>query len=84
MRYAVATSRTERDPCVDLRGALTPSRQKQMAAITAILNRSAVYSCNENFQPWSKKLMDFFDLSKKRDKLWAWRRDIYISRLSVT
>jgi len=34
MRYAVATGRAERDPCSDLRGALTPSQPKHMATIT--------------------------------------------------
>ena len=33
-RYAIATSRAERDPTADLRGALTPTRSKHMAAIT--------------------------------------------------
>jgi hypothetical protein len=35
MRYAIATGRAERDPCPDLRGALSPIRQGHMAAITA-------------------------------------------------
>lgn len=34
MRYAVATGRAERDPCGDLRGALTPTQPKHMATIT--------------------------------------------------
>ncbi|WP_374479511.1 tyrosine-type recombinase/integrase [Zoogloea sp.] len=34
-RYAVATGRAERDPTGDLRGALPPTREKHMAAITA-------------------------------------------------
>ena len=33
-RYAVATGRAERDPTGDLRGALPPTREKHMAAIT--------------------------------------------------
>lgn len=33
-RYAVATGRAERDPSGDLRGALPPTREKHMAAIT--------------------------------------------------
>lgn len=33
-RYAVATGRAERDPTSDLRGALPPTREKHMAAIT--------------------------------------------------
>ena len=33
MRYAIATGRAERDPCPDLRGALTPSIPKHFAAI---------------------------------------------------
>jgi integrase len=33
-RYAIATGRAERDPSFDLRGALTPTRSKSMAAIT--------------------------------------------------
>lgn len=33
-RYAVATGRAERDPSVDLRGALTPVRHKHHASIT--------------------------------------------------
>jgi len=33
-RYAVATGRAERDPAGDLRGALPPTREKHMAAIT--------------------------------------------------
>ncbi len=34
MRYAVATRRAERDPVVDLKGALTPVRRKHYATIT--------------------------------------------------
>lgn len=34
MRYGVATGRAERDPCADLRGALTPSQPKHMATMT--------------------------------------------------
>ena len=34
MRYGVATGRAERDPCTDLRGALTPSHPKHMATMT--------------------------------------------------
>lgn len=34
MRYAIATGRAERDPCPDLKGALTPSVPKHFAAIT--------------------------------------------------
>jgi len=34
MRYAVATRRAERDPIVDLKGALTPVRHKHYATIT--------------------------------------------------
>jgi integrase len=34
MRYGVATGRCERDPCADLRGALTPVKVKNHAAIT--------------------------------------------------
>jgi hypothetical protein len=34
MRYSVATSRAERDPCADLRGALTPSQPKHIATMT--------------------------------------------------
>jgi len=34
MRYAVATARAERDPCQDLRGVLTSTQSKHMAAIT--------------------------------------------------
>lgn len=34
MRYGVATGRCDRDPCADLRGALTPVRTKNHAAIT--------------------------------------------------
>ena len=33
-RYAVATGRAERDPTGDLRGALPPTREKHMAALT--------------------------------------------------
>lgn len=33
-RYAVATSRAERDPSQDLRGALTPPKSRHLAAIT--------------------------------------------------
>jgi integrase len=33
-RYAVATGRAESDPCRDLRGALSPRKQKHLAAIT--------------------------------------------------
>jgi integrase len=33
MRYAIATGRAERDPCPDLKGALTPSVPKHFAAI---------------------------------------------------
>jgi integrase len=33
-RYAIATGRAERDPSADLRGALTPTKPKNMAAIT--------------------------------------------------
>ena len=33
-RYAIATGRAERDPSADLKGALTPRRQKHNAAIT--------------------------------------------------
>ncbi len=33
MRYAIATGRASRDPCPDLRGALTPSVPKHFAAI---------------------------------------------------
>jgi integrase len=33
-RYAIATGRAERDPCVDLKGALAPTRAKSMATIT--------------------------------------------------
>ncbi len=33
-RYAVATGRAERDPSVDLRGALPPTKPKRMASIT--------------------------------------------------
>ncbi len=33
-RYAVATGRAERDPTSDLRGALPPTREKHMAALT--------------------------------------------------
>jgi integrase len=34
MRYGVATGRCERDPCADLRGALTPVKVRNHAAIT--------------------------------------------------
>jgi integrase len=34
MRYGVITSRVDRDPCADLRGALTPVKTKNQAAIT--------------------------------------------------
>jgi integrase len=34
MRYAIATGRAERDPCPDLRDALTPLRHTHFAAIT--------------------------------------------------
>lgn len=34
MRYGVITGRVDRDPCVDLRGALTPVKTKNHAAIT--------------------------------------------------
>ena len=33
-RYAIATGRAERDPATDLRGALTPFKEKHLAAIT--------------------------------------------------
>ena len=33
-RYAVATERAESDPCRDLRGALSPRKEKHLAAIT--------------------------------------------------
>ncbi len=33
-RYAIATGRAERDPSIDLRGALAPTRQKHHASIT--------------------------------------------------
>ncbi|MFN5099813.1 MAG: tyrosine-type recombinase/integrase [Burkholderiaceae bacterium] len=33
MRYAIATGRAERDPCPDLKGALTPAAPKHFAAI---------------------------------------------------
>ena len=33
-RYAVATGRAQRDPCADLKGALTPVKSKHFAAIT--------------------------------------------------
>jgi integrase len=33
-RYAVATGRAERDPCVDLRGALPPAKEKHHPSIT--------------------------------------------------
>jgi integrase len=33
-RYGVATGRCERDPCPDLRGALTPHKAKNQAAVT--------------------------------------------------
>jgi integrase len=33
-RYAVATGRAESDPCRDLRGALSPRKEKHLAAIT--------------------------------------------------
>ena len=33
-RYAIATGRAERDPSADLKGALTPTKTKNMAAIT--------------------------------------------------
>ncbi len=33
-RYGIATGRCERDPAADLKGALTPVKQKHMAAIT--------------------------------------------------
>ncbi len=33
-RYAIATGRAERDPSVDLRGALSPVKSKRMASIT--------------------------------------------------
>lgn len=34
-RYAIATGRAERDPSVDLKGALAPTRAKSMATITS-------------------------------------------------
>jgi hypothetical protein len=34
MRYGVITGRVDRDPCADLRGALTPVKTKNHAAIT--------------------------------------------------
>jgi integrase len=34
MRYAIATGRAERDPCPDLRGALSPLRHDNFASIT--------------------------------------------------
>jgi integrase len=34
-RYAIATGRAERDPSADLRGALSPTKSKHMAAITS-------------------------------------------------
>jgi hypothetical protein len=33
-RYTIATSQAERDPAADLRGALTPFKEKHHAAIT--------------------------------------------------
>jgi hypothetical protein len=35
MRYAVATRRAERDPIVDLKGALTPVKRKHYATIVS-------------------------------------------------
>lgn len=34
MRYGVITGRVDRDPCADLRGALTPVKTKNHAVIT--------------------------------------------------
>ncbi len=34
MRYAVQTGRADRDPCVDLRGALPPVKTRHLAAVT--------------------------------------------------
>lgn len=49
-RYAVATGRAERDPTGDLRGALPPTREKHMAAITDPTEVAALLRAIDAFQ----------------------------------
>jgi integrase len=50
MRYAIATGRAERDPCPDLRGALTPVRKRHMAAITTPSEAGALLRAIEAYK----------------------------------
>lgn len=49
-RYAVATGRAERDPTGDLRGALPPTREKHMAAITDPMEVGALLRAIDAFR----------------------------------
>ena len=49
-RYAVATGRAERDPTGDLKGALPPTREKHMAAITDPAEAGALLRAMEAFR----------------------------------
>lgn len=48
-RYAIATTRAERDPASDLRGALTVPRQKHLAAITTADGAGALMRAIEGY-----------------------------------
>ncbi len=49
-RYAIATGRAERDPSADLKGALTPRRQKHNAAITDPVEVGKLMVAIDSFQ----------------------------------
>jgi integrase len=50
MRYAIATGRAERDPCPDLKGALTPYKHKHHAALTDPADVAELLRAIDNFK----------------------------------
>ena len=50
MRYAISAGRAERDPCADLRGALTPVATKHHAAITDPKEAGALLRAIDEYQ----------------------------------
>jgi len=49
-RYAIATDRAERDPCADLRGCLSSTEPKHMAAITDPIQIGALLRAIDDYQ----------------------------------